>query len=85
MAVDTPKLSTLVDTAAKMKSFFRDPEGEFNKDYALREHIVCDQGCGGAYCSNCSANVTDEYDACPKCKLPLVEGGMYVQGGGSDF
>lgn len=55
-----------------------------------REHIVCDQGNGGAYCSKCGANLSSGFlkpapYPCPGCGAEWVEGGMYIQSGGSDF
>lgn len=56
------------------------------RDYAIREHLVIDQGNGGAYCSNCSADLTAYSEICPKCGLPLIEGNIGGYGfGGSDF
>ena len=55
-----------------------------------REHIVTDQGNGGAFCSKCGANLSSPFGEpapypCPDCGAEWIEGGMYVQGGGSDF
>ncbi len=58
---------------------------------AYREHVVCDQGNGGAYCSVCGYDLTSKDfetpvpNPCPGCGNIWEEGGMYVQGGGSDF
>lgn len=78
-------LNKLLEHVQKMKSHFRNAEGTEGKDFAFRQHVVTDQGNGGAYCGSCSANLDNEYDICPKCKLPLVEGGINGSFGGSDF
>lgn len=52
---------------------------------ATREHIVTDQGNGGAYCSNCGWDVTKHYNECPNCLQELSEGSMYISTGGSDY
>ena len=78
-------LNSLLNQVQKMKSHFRSADGIEGKDFAYRQHVVTDQGNGGAYCGSCSANLDDEYDLCPKCKLPLVEGSLGYSMGGSDF
>ena len=59
---------------------------------ATREHIVTDQGNGGAHCSNCGYDLTSRFpytdpvpNPCPGCGLEWEEGGMYINYGGSDF
>ena len=78
-------LNKLLEHVQKMKSHFRNAEGTEGKEFAFRQHVVTDQGNGGAYCGSCSANLDNEYDICPGCKLPLVEGGINGSMGGSDF
>lgn len=56
---------------------------------AYREHIVTDQGNGGAYCSECLADLTSDINGkapypCPGCGAEYEEGGLYVNMGGSD-
>ena len=56
---------------------------------ATREHIVTDQGNGSSYCSNCQyglgSNPSKEYEKCPGCDYKFIEGGLYINQGGSDF
>lgn len=62
---------------------------------AYREHIVTDQGNGGAYCSNCHTDLTARHplykipnlqnNHCTGCGYKIIEGGLYIQSGGSDF
>jgi hypothetical protein len=53
------------------------------------EHIVTDQGNGGAFCNECNNilgfDVLTLPDTCPNCGAILVEGGTYISTGGSDF
>lgn len=56
---------------------------------ATREHSVTDQGNGGSYCSNCyydfGSDPSKHYETCPGCNYKIVEGGIYINRGGSDF
>ena len=57
---------------------------------ATIEHVVCDQGNGGAYCGNCQTHLgSDPMNlprVCPNCQATLVgSGSVYIQTGGSDF
>jgi hypothetical protein len=56
---------------------------------AFREHVVTDQGNGGSSCSNCrydfGGGAMVSYDKCPGCGYKLLEGGVYINRGGSDF
>jgi rubrerythrin len=63
------------------------------KEKVYREHIVSDQGNGVAVCSKCGADLSPTGPLgrgpapypCPGCGAEYEEGGMWVQGGGSDF
>lgn len=60
------------------------------KDYAIVEHVVTDQGNGGAYCGKCGEWLTSNPfkipDQCPRCKRKLVNSGStWINTGGSDF
>jgi len=67
----------------------REEKENLEEKVATREHIVTDQGNGGSYCSNCEYNLgpdpAKEYEKCPECNYKLVEGGIWVSPGGSDF
>ncbi|MBW3015622.1 hypothetical protein KY330_04325 [Candidatus Woesearchaeota archaeon] len=60
------------------------PEAKKDKDLeekvAYRNHIVCDQGNGGSYCSNCQYFLGSDpsigYDRCPNCNYKLKEGSL---------
>jgi hypothetical protein len=64
---------------------------DLEKRIAYREHIVTDMGNGGAFCSHCQYDLgSDPFEIikikkCPGCGYTLYEGGMYINGGGSDF
>lgn len=54
-----------------------------------RSHYVHDQGGGGSLCDNCGYSFGGSplvtHETCPGCRLPLREGEISIQSGGSDF
>ncbi|MBU2576356.1 MAG: hypothetical protein KKF50_01405 [Nanoarchaeota archaeon] len=66
-----------------------DKKESLEKKVATREHIVTDQGNGGSFCSHCNYNLGSDpsrhYRKCPGCDYRLIEGGVYIGQGGSDF
>lgn len=53
------------------------------------QHVVTDQGNGGAYCSGCLCTLGSDPskipDVCPKCHKAFTGSDIYVSSGGSDF
>ena len=56
---------------------------------AIIQHVVTDQGNGGAYCGTCQTDLGSSPmnipNTCPVCLEKFTDSSMYINGGGSDF